>query len=229
MVEMNWASFLEWKQIYEKTNCGVGSPFNDAPLTEDSIYLWNEMSAPLPSGATNGVWGIFPESKSLAGFLRYVVLPKFFEIWLVRDEWDDNPERFINAEELFELAELAEQSVKCRYIEDIRLMKALIADLDALMDKDNEKVGIGLVDLTKKFNGRWEDTPTWCFKLKVYENPVSVGKEIFNRVAEDLDEKDATEEFGMPEDVWMEICKKALTDKSTQKQFTEKLSESAWF
>jgi hypothetical protein len=226
MTEKNWASFSEWKKIVAETNCGVESPFNDTLLTDDSIFLWNQTGTPLPSGSTNGAWGSFPEPKALVGFLRYVALPVFFEIWLVREEWDKEPERFIKAEELFELAE---QSGKCRYIEDTQLMKTLIADLDVLMEQDNEKVTMDLTAVVKKFNERWENTPTWCFKLEIYESPVMVGKEIFNRVADEIKDEYVEEEFGMAEKDWMNICQKALTDKTAQDQFSERLREAGWY
>ena len=226
MRETNWGSFAEWEEIRTKTNCGLESPFNGESLTKDGVYLWNQMSAPLPSGSTNGVWGIFPDPKALAGFLRYIVFPIFFEIWLVREEWDQDPEKFISAENLFELAE---QSGKCRYIEDVSLMKTLITELDVLMDQDNAKVRAGLKDVANKFNGRWEDTPTWCFKIEVFEDQVAVGKEIFRRVSEDMEKEYIEEEFGMSENNWMEICKKVLTDKSAKEQFTKRLYDSGWF
>jgi hypothetical protein len=125
--------------------------------------------------------------------------------------------------------ELAEQSGKCRYLGDIPLMKSLIAELDTLMDKDNEKVKKGITAVVKKFNERWESTPTWTFKLEVYENPVLVGKEIFNRVADEVDEKYVVEEFGMSENDWMDICEKAIADDAAQEQFSERLSEAGWF
>lgn len=226
MVENNWSSFEEWKQIYEEIQCGLGSPFNDTPLTEDSIFLWNQMSAPMPSGATNGDWGIFPEPKALAGYLRYIALPIFFGIWLVREEWDNDSEKFLFAEELFDIAE---QSGKCRYTEDIPTMRALIAELDGLMAVDNEAVKRGIIGVANQFNKRWEKTPTWSFKLEVYEDPVSVGNEIFNRVVEDMDEEYVAEEFGMTKETWMDICQNALVDTSAYNQFAEKLRDSAWF
>ena len=226
MVQRNWSSFTEWKNIVENGGRGLDGPFNDSPLTKDSIYLWNQMSTPLPDGSTHGTWGVFPEPKALAGFLRYIVLPIFFEIWLVREEWDDDPERFIKAEELFAMAE---KTGKCRYIEDVPFMKPLIATLDALMDRSNEEVTRGLADVAEKFNYRWEDTSTWCFKIEIHENPVSVGKEIFNCVAEDLEPDYIVEEFGMSEDAWMKICRSALEDESAQAQFIERLKDGGVF
>lgn len=226
MTVTNWASFSEWKKMVNATNCGVESPFNDNALTDGCIFLWNQMSAPMPSGSTVGSWGCFPEPKALAGFLRFVVLPKFYEIWLVREEWDKEPEKFVKAEELLDMAE---QSGKCRHFDDAQLMKTLIADLDALMEQDDEKVTMGLRTVAKKFSERWENTPTWCFKIGIYDNPVMVGKEIFNRVADDLEAAYAAEEFGLTEEAWIDICQKALIDKASQEQFSEKIKEAGWY
>jgi len=226
MVQKNYASFEEWKQIYEQTQCGLGSPFDNIPLSEDSIFLWNQISTPLPAGGTNGVWGIFPEPKALAGYLRYIALPFFFGIWLVREEWDDDSEKLIPAEEMFDIAE---QPGKCRYSEDIPTMRTLIAELDALMDKDSESIKGGIIKIVNKFNERWEEAPTWSFKLEAYEDTVSVGKEIFNRVAEDVDDEYVADEFGMTQVTWMDICQNALVDTSAYNQFAEKLRDSAWF
>lgn len=71
-------------------------------------------------------------------------------------------------------------------------------------------------------------TPTWCFKIEIYEDPVEVGRVVFNRIAEDVKEQYIEEEFGMSEDAWIEICRTALTDEEAQEEFVERLNESSW-
>lgn len=226
MAQQNWKTFSVWEGIVAKSGRSLESPFNQIPLTQDSLYFWNQMSAPLPSGSTYGAWGIFPDPAALAGFLRYIVLPTFFEIWLNREEWDKDPEAFIKAEELFERAE---KSGKCGYLEDLPLMRSLIESLDALMVKNNEDVRTGLVDVAEKFNNRWQETPTWCFKIEIYEDPVAVGKEVLGRVVEDLDEDSVIDEFGMSEEDWMKICKNVLIDEHAKTQYIETLSNQGIF
>ena len=226
MSDNNWGSFSYWKQIYTDKGRGVESPFNAAPLTENSVYFWSQMSAPFPSGSTNGAWGCFPESKALTGFIRYIVFPAFFEIWLVREKWDKDPERFVNADELFTLAE---KSGKCRYIEDTPLMKALIAELDELIDKPDEQVKSGLQKVADKFNDRWSDTTTWCFEIHVFDTPEAVGIEIMNRLSEDVHEEDIEKELGIPKKEWMIICDSAISDSDAKDRFIEVLEDSTWY
>jgi hypothetical protein len=226
LTSKDWISFEEWQRIQGKKVQSIGSPFNNEIITVRSVYLWNEMTAPLPSGSTTGEWGFFPCPQALSGFLRYVLLPAFFGVWLVREEWDAQPEKFIKAEELFEFAE---RSKKCRYLEDIPLMKELIADLDCLVNKDDREVCQGIVAVSKKFNNRWENASTWCFKIQVFETPVSVGAEIFDRFAEGLEAEDAEEEFGISKSDWLEICRNAIQNTAAQDRFMDKVNESGWF
>ena len=184
------------------------------------------MSAPLPSGSTSGAWGCFPEAQALTGFIRYIVFPAFFEIWLVREEWDKDPERFVNADELFTLAE---KSGKCRYIEDLPLMKALITELDELIDKPNKQIRNGLQKVADKFNGRWSDTPTWCFGIQVFDTPKAVGIEIMNRLSEDVHDEEIEEELGISKKDWMIICNSATSDSDAKGRFVEILENNAWY
>lgn len=226
MSDNNWGSFSYWKQIYTDNDGGLESPFNPEPLTDKSVYFWSQMSAPLPSGSTSGAWGCFPEANLLTGFIRYIVFPAFFEIWLVREDWDKDPERFVNADELFALAE---KSGKCSYIQDLPLMKALIAELDQLIDKPDKQIRNGLQRVANKFNGRWGDTSTWCFEIHVFNTPEEVGIEIMNRLSEDVYDEEIEEELGISKKDWMIICNSATSDSNANGRFVEILENNAWY
>ncbi len=70
MQQRNWNDFDYWKMIDENNGGSLESPFGSEPLTRKSIYFWNQMGTPLPSGSLNGEWGCFPEQKALVGFLN---------------------------------------------------------------------------------------------------------------------------------------------------------------
>jgi hypothetical protein len=226
MEKRNWKSFEYWKNLYIGSEAELQGRFQSDPMTEKSVFLWTQLGAPLPSGSTSGAWSIFPEIKSLIGFLRFVALPIYFGIWLVREEWDDESNKFINAEQMFETAQ---SSGKCRFTDDIPLMKELIKNLDNLFDLPDEKIYPELKEVIKKFNDRWENTSTWCFTIQTYENPKDTGMEIFNRIAEDVQEEYQEEEFGMSKGSWIEICNSALNDEKAQLEFKEVLAESALY
>jgi hypothetical protein len=220
MTEMNWKSFDYWKNLVGEGGRSLESPFNLMELTEKSLFLWSQMSAPMPSGATNGSWGIFPEPKALAGFLKHVVFPVFFETWLVREEWDGNPDSVISVNEILSKAE---SSDKCRYREDIPLMKNLIKTNYGFFNLPDGEVIKGLQDLTGKFNDRFEDTSTWSFQLKTFQSPLDVGKEIVSRI----DDEFVEEELGLSSKAWLDTCGRVLKDKKAQDEFKRILAESA--
>jgi hypothetical protein len=228
MNELKWGEFEFWSDLYKERQRTIEGPFMSEPLTEESVFLWTQLGAPLPSGATAGEWDWFPNSKALAGFLRFIAFPVYFEIWLVREEWDPQPELFIPAEELFSLAE---QSDKCRYIQDVPLMKKFIDSLDSLFALPEDQLKVELGDIAQEFNSHWENTPTWTFKIQIFETPTKVGQEILYRIF-DKDEEDEDyirDEFGMSKAEWLHICQNVLLDKELQNEFLKVLGENAWY
>lgn len=223
MVE-NWAVFSYWNEKYEGVSALTG-PFRDEPITGKKIFLWSEMTAPLPSGSSGGEWDYFPEAKALAAYLRFRMLPVYFEIWLVREEWDSKSDEFITAEELFSRAI---NSNECRYADDIPLMKSLIQQLDDLLRQDDDaSILSGLQQVVEAFNAEWADTGTWQFSIEAFADPVSVGKEIYRRRTEDENDEDEVfeEEFEMNKAQWLEICALAASDPEAQERFLEVLRE----
>jgi len=183
------------------------------------------MTAPLPSASSGGGWDYFPEPKALAAYLRFRMLPVYFEIWLVREEWDSKRDEFISADELFSQAI---NSSKCRYEEDIPLMKSLIQQLDDLLRQDDDAPIIsGLRQVMEAFNAEREDTGTWQFSIEAFAGPVSVGEENYRRRTEDEDDGDEVleEEFEMNKAEWIEICAHAASDTEAQERFLQILRE----
>ena len=177
MSTRNWGSMGFWATLYKTKQPSLESPFKSEPLTEKSIYIWSEIGAPKHSGIINGQWNWFPKPEALAGFLRFIELPMYFGIWLVREEWDTEPNRFRRAEELLSLAEISEQ---CRFKFEIPDMKDLIYQLDTLSDLPDAEIRSGLKDVAKDFNKHWSDTPTWHFKMLIFDTRSMSVKKFLN-------------------------------------------------
>lgn len=224
MSNESWRELDFWKNY----SGSLESPFNREKLTDQSMFLWNEMTAPLPYGHTAGAWGAFPEPEALIGFLKYIVLPTFFETWLIREEWDEEPEKYISPEELFNRARNSE---KCRYTEDIIEMKGFIDSLNSLFGKSYSEIKSGLQEIEKKFNAKWSDTPTWCFRIEGYDSPGAVCSEILGRHEVEMTDEDDffQEEMGFSKEEWKHICKNAASDLEAQDKFFQILERNASF
>lgn len=220
----DWSVFSFWKEKYKGVS-EISGPFQNEKITNGTIFLWSEMTAPMPGGGSGGEWDWFPEPKAIAAYLRFRMLPVYFEIWLVREEWDSKTEEFISAEQLFSRAI---ESNKCRYAEDIPLMQSLIQQLDDLLgQREDASIISGLQQVVGAFNDKWENTGTWQFSIKIFADPVSVGKEIHRRTTEEEDDGDEVfeEAFEMKRSEWLDVCSRAVSDPEAQERFLQVLRE----
>jgi hypothetical protein len=55
----DWTTFPAWSKFLRGEE-GLGNPFHKEPITKKSVFLYSEMAAPLPSGATAGMWFSYP-------------------------------------------------------------------------------------------------------------------------------------------------------------------------
>ncbi len=221
MVEKDWGSFGLWTDIYKGRSPSLESPFVDEPITTDSMFLWVEVSAPKHHDTVNGMWNCLPCPGALAGFLRHVVFPLFFEFSLLRPQWDEAPDRFVRAEELFGAAEF---SAKCQFKDDIPAMREIIMQIDPLFDMDEGRIRVQLHDVSKAFNQHWaKGAAQWHFAVAVFDSPEAVGREILNRLVS------GETPLGMSEEQWLKICASTVKDPKAQQNFKAVLKEQAWF
>ena len=234
-----WTTWDYWNTWTAKNGRVIVDPFENRSITKSTVFLWNALTTPLPSGSTTGIWQHFPDANALAGYLRHFLLPTFFEIWLVREEWDENNAEFVTAEDLFSRAL---QSQKCRYVHDISSMQKVIKVVDEALN--SQSIGDcfkATKRAVKKFNSKWSDTPTWCFSLNVYDSPLKAGKHMAETwgleeyEADDSDEEnnemywETAEPFKMSPQDWKKVCKKAATDSASSDRFLSVMRECVAF
>ncbi len=220
MIEKDWGNFGVWADIFKGRGPSLESPFVDEPITNDSMFLWVEVGAPKHHDTVNGMWNCMPCPGALAGFLRYVVFPLFFEFSLMRPQWDANPDRYVRAEELFGNAEF---SAQCHFKDDIPAMREIILQIDPLFDMDNDQIRIQLHAVAGAFNQRWANSSRWHFAVQVYDSPEAVGREILNRLVS------GETPLGMSDDAWLKICASTVKNLKAQQNFKAVLKQQAWF
>jgi hypothetical protein len=134
-----------------------------------------------------GVWTAYADVRQLAAHLRFGLLPGDFSIWLCRNEWDADDDKPKPAEAIFDGAEAA----KNRYVEDIPLMKKIIAELDAAMQADsNTDAWRGVDKACRLFNARWKSTPTWNFFHKPLRDVKALARDVARHGSVDEEQKE---------------------------------------
>jgi len=174
----DYTRFPTWKRFLAGRECQTDNPFDRQPLGPAPVFLYSEITAPLPSGSMAGVWTAYPNAQKLAAHLRFGLLQAEFSIWLYRDEWDSAPQEPRTAEMIFAGAEAANN----RYVEDIPLMKKVIAELDvALQTADGTDAWRRVQKACRMFNSRWKSTPTWNFLHKPLQGIKALARDMTGR------------------------------------------------
>jgi len=234
MKDIDYTKFEYWqKQKRHEFPDITGMNYTIDSLAEETVFLWTSMSAACSSSV--GMWELALNVASLAGYIRYIYLQNFFEIWLKRDQWDKS-EALIKAEDLFSTALTGEE---LEYQKDIPLMKGIIEEVDCVMGLTSHEIFYGLKRALAKFNAHWNDTLTWSFDMKIYKDAVEVGEVLFKMNRETIEdiyseylEENAEydiEEEKITKEQWLEICKGIYSDKGQLELFLNVLRNSNYF
>ncbi|HZK55618.1 MAG TPA: hypothetical protein VFC84_15725 [Desulfosporosinus sp.] len=232
MDEMNYSQFEYWQR--QKNNEFpdiVGMNYTIDRLSEDTAFLWTSMSGAPPCSSSVGMWELALNIKSLAGYVRYIYLENFFEIWLKRDQWEIS-DAMIKAEDLFSKAE---SICGLEYKMDIPLMKEIIEEVDRVMELENHEIFEGLKRALNKFNARWNNTLTWSFAMNIYQDSVEAGKVLFDNNRDNIEEmyseylEEDAEHEKITKDQWLEICKDIYGDKGKLDLFLNIVRNSNYF
>ncbi len=234
MNKNDFSKFEYWqKQREENLPDITGANYDITGIDEETIFLWTSMSGPPPCSGGVGMWELIPNVDMLIGYLRYVSLPRFFEVWLNRDSWDKS-EDMIRAEELFSRAESTENS---DHKEDIPVMNMIINEIDKLFDLPDDQKYESLETILDKFNKKFDNNKTWSFELNIFKNAVSVGEELFEN---DIDQvEDIYFEYFQDDEVeldekqikkqWLNICKEVYDDNDCLDMFLDVLRSSNYY
>ena len=234
MNTQNWQSFQSWKD-YSKQNSESDKPIRVDPITDDTIFLWSRVTAPLPMAFEASMWEWFPEPKALVGYLRFILFPESFQTLLDFKKADHEPETIITAEDLFAKVE---QGKKSEYAEDISLMREIITRLDTLFELPSDQVADELKDIAQEFNCHFGSALTVELEIDVFNSPTEVGEEIINRKESSLEEN-ILENYDLPVladfsdddsddnyEEWQEETEKAVNKiQGTEEYKNEQLAE----
>lgn len=59
MTKKSWTTWEDWYAWTQANGRILDDPLPEQRITEKTVFLWNEMTAPLPCSSTGGDWGHF--------------------------------------------------------------------------------------------------------------------------------------------------------------------------
>lgn len=190
--------FDDWNHRFPR---GEDTNHRTGPLTEDSVFLFQSVTAPLPSGAHWGSWSWYKNALQLRAHLLYVVLPDMAATWL-----NDSGSGLYDAR--VPLSDTVANATGDR-VEDIRFFEGLAHDLEPSVGANNRDLAVELQDLARRFTARFGRTPTWDLKLEVFTSVVEAGDFLFDRSPESITN---TAGEGIERADWHALCERAPVD-----------------
>ncbi|BCS97415.1 hypothetical protein DSLASN_30470 [Desulfoluna limicola] len=199
-----------WKAWYTKQEGYFGSPFKvKTDVASGEYYLWNQLDEPVPGGGTYGSWDFFNSPVEMAAYLRYMILPRFFQLLITME--GEEPHAF----EFYDLVSLVTKTQQEVDWEDdeYALILTTLKGLDSVLEKE-EVIFTDLKAIAAAFNTMWEHGSGWTFRICPFDDIVSAGETLFkNGFRGELpDDDEAREEFGHTLAEWKELCLASRTD-----------------
>ena len=199
-----------WKAWYIEQEGYFGSPFKvEASVASGEYYLWNQMDDPGPWGGSHGCWDWFTTPAEMAAYLRYMILPRFFQLLITMEGEEPHAFEFYD---LHSLVTKTQNEVDWKD-EEYALILSTLRGLDALLAMEDAPF-TDLKAIADAFNAIWKNGGSWTFCICPFDDIVSAGEALFINGfhGEFPDDDEAREEFGHTLAEWKELCHASRTD-----------------
>lgn len=166
-------------------------------------------------------FAIYPNPKSVLGFLKHLYLPTVME-----SIFDCNPESdYFIAEDLTDFFEQQKLELPNK-IALIKRMKTLYYALDNLWDDNDEACTFNLINWTKDFNKNWLDIIGISFTFTIFTSPAALVNEVIRVYETDHDIEMLESDLGVTKEEFVAFGGEEMyTNDFMTQRFTEILTK----
>lgn len=194
-------TFQTWNERFPR---GEGVQHRSS-LTPDSVFLFEQVTSPLPSASYFGTWHWYENAEQLRAHLLNVVLPDMASIWLSEGALGLHVMRQTLNETLDDAME--------EWGDDVEFFRQRADDLVRADADTNEALALTIEAIARSFTSRFGQTRTWDLALTAFPTAVAAGAFLYDRspgvVVDDLGDE-------LPESVWLTLCGEAgASDKAS--------------
>ena len=204
--------FDDWNDRFPR---GGGTDHQLGPLTEDSVFMRQGVTAPRPAVSYWSAWSWYENALQLRGHLSFVVLPDMAALWLNEGSVGLNTPR-LTLTETISSASSANQT-------DVDFFAGLAHDLETASAATNHELALKLEALAIAFTERFGRTPTWDLFIEIFPSDAAAGSFLFDEDPDGFNTSDGTE---MSREEWLRLCERALTDAEASRIVEETLQAS---
>lgn len=219
-VRQNYNSFDYWKELISENKTIRGHMLMNKLPTDKSLYIHTLIFC-RENGLSN-IWGYLPDVKALIGYIQYSFLPEAFYIWINSKNGSVSTIPIKSVEQVISDGERNNKITK----EEAEKMRNHVIMIKKCWDLPKNKLILELKKFVRDFNRTWYGDSSEFLYLKIFEKPEELGKFVLESSYMSSSEDELKEKTNEDTTTWLEMCKKATTNKKSGEQFRRILQKN---
>ena len=183
--------------------------------TEKAFYFHTMMFS--KNNGINNVWGYFPNTKSLLGYIQYSFLQESFYKWIYGKIKTITKIPFLSVDNV------VNGGVKEKIIDKntAKNMKEDYEFLSKLWEMRSFNIQMELKKFSREFNKKWMGDNEEFIYIKFFNNPTELADAVISSGIMTSTEEELEEKLGISLDEWRHISSMAITNEDSGKKFKE--------
>lgn len=219
-MRQNYNSFDYWKELISENRTIRGHMLMNKLPTDKSLYIHTLIFC--RENGLNNIWGYLPDVKALIGYIQYSFLPEAFYIWINSKNGSVSTIPIKSVEQVISDGERNNKITK----EEAEKMRNHVTMIKKCWDLPKNKLILELKKFVRDFNRTWYGDSSEFLYLKIFEKPEELGKFVLESSYMSSSEDELKEKTNEDTTTWLEMCKKATTNKKSGEQFRRILQKN---
>ena len=219
-MRQNYNSFDYWKELISENRTIRGHMLMNKLPTDKSLYIHTLIFC--RENGLNNIWGYLPDVKALIGYIQYSFLPEAFYIWINSKNGSVSTIPIKSVEQVISDGERNNKITK----EEAEKMRNHVSMIKKCWDLPKNKLILELKKFVRDFNRTWYGDSSEFLYLKIFEKPEELGKFVLESSYMSSSEDELKEKTNEDTTTWLEMCKKATTNKKSGEQFRRILQKN---
>lgn len=209
----NYNSIKFWENVVRENKTIRGHMFMQDSPTENAFYFHTMMFS--KNNGLNNVWGYFPNTKSLLGYIQYSFLQESFYKWIY------GKVNIITIIPFLSVDNVVKNGFKEKIIDKsvVSKMKEDYEFLSKLWDMKSSSIQKELKKFSREFNRKWMGDNEEFIYIKFFTTPDELAECVVSSSIMTSTEDELEQKLGMTLDKWREISKTAISNKENGEKF----------
>ena len=213
----NYNSIKFWENVVRENKTIRGHMFMKDSPTEKAFYFHTMMFS--KNNGLNNVWGYFPNTKALLGYMQYSFLQESFYKWIYGRVKTITNIPFLSVDNIVRRGfreKIIDKNIADKMKEDYEF-------LSKLWEMRSSNIQRELKKFARDFNKKWMGDNEEFIYIKFFTTPDELSDSVISSGIMTSTEEELEEKLGMSLDEWREISRTAITNKENGEKFRKVL------